>query len=97
MEKTIFTHAEEKINSYEKIIADFKAKVTNETKEDIAIYEKKLAELEQKVIDFKKKLLEYTEGGKDKWETFKRKFTHDLEELGKALKNFGVKSKDTAS
>ena len=93
MEKTIFTIAEEKINAYEKSIGELKARITNETKEDIARYEKKLAELEQKTIDMKKKLLEYKKEGTDKWDSFKLKFNHDLEELGKAFKNFMVKSK----
>jgi hypothetical protein len=93
MEKSIFTLAEEKINNYEKVIAEFKARITRETKEDLAIYEKKLAELEQKASDMKKKLVEYKEEGKEQWDSFKLKFNNDLEELGKALKNFTVKSK----
>jgi len=93
MEKTIFTIAEEKINSYEKIIVEFKARIVKETKEDIAKYEKTLAELEQKASDIKKKVHEYKEEGKDKWDAYNLKFNHDLDELGKALKNFTVKSK----
>jgi DNA-directed RNA polymerase alpha subunit len=92
--ETKFTNLfEEKIHAYEKIIAEFKTRLANETKEDIAKYEKKLAELEQKAIDMKNKLVEYKEEGKDKWDSFKLKFNHDLDELGKALKNFTVKSK----
>ena len=93
MEKTIFTIAEEKINSYEKIIVEFKARIVKETKEDIAKYENTLAELEQKASDIKKKVHEYKEEGKDKWDAYNLKFNHDLDELGKALKNFTVKSK----
>jgi hypothetical protein len=92
MEKSIFTIAEEKIGSYEKIISDFKAKITSETKDDIAKYEKKVAELEHKASDLKRKLMEFKEEGKDKWDSFKIKFNHDLDELGKALKNFTVKA-----
>jgi hypothetical protein len=93
MEKTIFTLAEEKINSYEKIIAEFKARIAKETKEDIAKYEKTLAELELKTSDMKRKLVEYKKEGIDKWDSFKLKFNHDMDELGNALKNFTVKSK----
>ncbi len=93
MEKTIFTLAEEKINSYEKIIAEFKARIANEKKENIVNYEKILVELEQKTSGMKKKLVEYKEKGIDKWDSFKLKFDHDMDELGKALKNFTVKSK----
>jgi phage shock protein A len=93
MEKTIFTLAEEKISSYEKTIGEIKAKIVQETKENIAKYEKTLAELEQKASDIKKKVHEYKEEGNDKWAAYNDKFNHDLDELGKALKNFMVKSK----
>jgi phage shock protein A len=93
MEKTIFTLAKEKINSYEKSIGELKARISNETKENLAKYENKLAELEQKTSDMKKKLEEYKEEGKEKWDFYKLKFNHDMDELGKALKNFTVKSK----
>ena len=90
MEKTIFALAEEKINSYEKIIAEFKARMSKEKKENIAKYEKSLAEVEQKASDIKKRVHEYKEEGKDKWDAYYHKFNHDLDELGKALKNFKV-------
>jgi chromosome segregation ATPase len=93
MEKTIFNLAEEKISSYEKSIGELKARIAKETKENIAKYEKTLAELEQKASDIKKKVHEYKEEGKDKWAAYNDKFNHDLDELGKALKNFVVKSK----
>jgi phage shock protein A len=93
MEKTIFTLAEEKISSYEKTIGELKAKIAQETKENIAKYEKTLTDLEQKVSEIKKKVHEYKEEGKDKWAAYNDKFNHDLDELGKALKNFMVKSK----
>jgi phage shock protein A len=93
MEKTIFTLAKEKIGSYEKSIGELKARIANETKENLAKYEKKLAELEQKTSDMKKKLEEYKEEGKEKWDSYKLKFNHDMDELEKALKNFTVKSK----
>jgi len=93
MEKTIFTLAEEKISSYEKTIGELKAKIAQETKENIAKYEKTLAELEQKANDIKKIVHAYKEEGKDKWNAYNAKFNHDLDELGKALKNFTVKSK----
>ena len=93
MEKTIFTLAEEKINSYEKSIGEFKERIAKETKENIAKYEKTLADLEQKASEIKKKVHEYKVEGKDKWAAYNDKFNHDLDELGKALKNFMVKSK----
>lgn len=93
MEKTIYTQVEEKISSYEKSIGELKAKIAHETKENIARYEKTLTEMEQKAGEIKKKVQEYKEEGKDKWVAYHDKFNHDLDELGKALKNFMVKSK----
>jgi hypothetical protein len=52
-----------------------------------------LADLEQKASEIKKKVHEYKEEGKEKWAVYNDKFNHDLDELGKALKNFMVKSK----
>jgi hypothetical protein len=52
-----------------------------------------LTDLEQKASEIKKKVHEYKEEGKDKWAAYNDKFNHDLDELGKALKNFMVKSK----
>src|ERR1035437_8136358 len=48
--------SDEKITAHEKSIAEFKAKIADEKKENRAVYEKKLAKLEQKNSDMKKKL-----------------------------------------
>jgi len=93
MNKTILTLAEEKIRAYEKSISEFKARIANETKGNKAKYEKKLVKLEQKTSNLRKKLEKYKEEGIDKWDSFKLKFNHDMDELGKALKNFSIKSK----
>ena len=93
MEKSLFTIAEEKISSYEKTIGELKAKTAQVTKENIAKYEKILTDLEQKASEIKKMVHEYKEEGKDKWAAYNDKFNHDLDELGKALKNFMGKSK----
>ena len=93
MEKTLFALAEEKISSYEKSIHELKTKIAKEAKEDIAKYEKALAEIEHKASEIKKKVHEYKEEGKDKWAAYNDKFNHDIDELGKALKNFMGKGK----
>ena len=90
MEKTIFALAEEKINAFEKSITEFKKRIATGKKENISKYEKSLAEIEQKASDIKKRVHEYKEEGKDKWDAYYHKFNHDLDELGKALKNFKV-------
>ena len=40
----------------------------------------------------KRKMDDYKEEGKEKWETFKTEFTHDMDELGTAFKNLTVKN-----
>ena len=86
------TESELKINANEKSIAEFKAKIKNEKKDSKAAYEKKLTELEQKNSDLKKKLEEFNEESEDNWKTFKNEFNNDMNELGKALKDFTVKN-----
>lgn len=41
----------------------------------------------------KKKLESYNEQGKEKWEIFKKNFSHDMDELGKSFKDLTTKSK----
>ena len=78
------------IFSYEKSIAEIKAKLENEKGENIIALEKKLAVLEQKSVNLKMKLEEYKEEGRDNWDSFKSEFNHDMEELGEAFKDLTV-------
>jgi predicted RNase H-like nuclease (RuvC/YqgF family) len=82
--------SEEKIATHNKSIAEFKARIAIKKYENKAEYEKKLVALEQKNSDLKRKLDEYKEFGKDKWETFKTEFSRDMEEIGKSLKDLMV-------
>ncbi|HBX49605.1 MAG: hypothetical protein A2275_09815 [Bacteroidetes bacterium RIFOXYA12_FULL_35_11] len=82
--------SEDKITAHRKSIADFKARIVKEKIENRENYEKKLTELDNKNTDLKKKLDEYKETGKDKWSAFKNKFKHDMDEIGKELKNFKI-------
>jgi len=85
--------AEAKIIAHNKSIADFKARIANQKMEIKAKYEKQIADLEQKNSDMKKELDNFKAEGKEKWEAFKIKFKHDLDELGKSMKAFSVKGK----
>jgi hypothetical protein len=53
------------------------------------LYEKKIEILEQQNKDLKKRIEDYETSQSD-WEKFKSEFNHDMEELGKALKDFTV-------
>lgn len=86
MENTIFTQAGEKISSFEKSIVELQERTGSKTNENIAKYEKTLADLEQKARDLKKKLEMYKDAGIEKWDFFRFKFNHDLDEIGKTIK-----------
>lgn len=68
-------------------IAELKATKIKLKKEAKADYDKTIADLEQKNTNMRTKLNDYKEEGKDKWESFKREFNHDMDELGSALKD----------
>jgi DNA anti-recombination protein RmuC len=58
-----------------------------------AKYEQTIAQLELKKNEIAKKIEGYKSDGSEKWDTFKHKLNHDLEELGKALKGFAMPEK----
>ncbi|MBA3704367.1 MAG: peptidase M23, partial [Bacteroidetes bacterium] len=82
----------EKIAANNQSIAEFNARIENEKKEAKADYKKKIAELEQKNTDMQKRMDDYKVDGKDKWETFKAEFSHDMDQLGDAFKGLTVKN-----
>lgn len=55
-----------------------------------ASYEKQIAVLEEKNSEMKIRMSEYKEDGGEKWQSFKIEFNHDMDELGKSLKDFTV-------
>ncbi len=83
--------AELKISANEKSIDELKVEIKTAGKKFKAKYEKEIVVLEQKNIELKKKISEYKYEGKDKWEEFKRGFNHDMDLVGKALKDFFAK------
>ena len=56
------------------------------------LYAKKIENIEQKNKDLRVKLDTYETNQSD-WETFKREFNHDMNELGKAFKDLTVDNK----
>jgi len=79
--------SEEKITANEKIIADLKEYSKSIKKEMKADYEKAITSLEQKNEVMKAKVKNYKNDGNEKWQSFKREFNHDMDELGQALKD----------
>lgn len=81
---------QQKIDANNKIITDFKVKIKAEKKEVKAEYNKKIEALELKNTAAKKRMDEYKEEGKDKWQSFKREVNHDMDELEKSLNDLTV-------
>jgi chromosome segregation ATPase len=52
-------------------------------------YAKKIADLEARNADLQTRMNDYEKYHSD-WETFKREFNHDMDELGKAMKDITV-------
>jgi ribosomal protein L30E len=79
--------AEIKIKDNEKRIGEFKVKIKTTSSEVKTEYEKEVVVLEQKNTELKKKIREYKFESKVKWEEFKAGFNHDMDVVGKALKD----------
>lgn len=82
------------IRANEKSIADLRLGLASVSKENKAIYEKKLAELEGKNNALKIRLTEYNEEEKDQWQSFKTEFKSDMNKLGKAFSDFTVNNQN---
>ncbi|MBK8490417.1 MAG: hypothetical protein IPL49_05775 [Saprospirales bacterium] len=87
------TESEEKINDIEIRIAELKEKMKNSGKILDGLYAQRIETLEQKNRDLRTKMANYEQNQSD-WESFKREFNHDMDELGQALKDFTVDNKN---
>lgn len=81
--------ANAKIKSNEARIAELTVSLNKPGKILDPIYKKKIETLEEQNRDLKARLDVYETNNSD-WETFKREFNRDMDELGKALKDLTV-------
>lgn len=79
-----------KIAENEKTIAELKAQRKKDGSSNPDSYTNRIAELEQKNADLKKRIHEYKQDNQEKWQSFKTEFSHDMDDLGTALKNVTV-------
>jgi exonuclease VII large subunit len=84
--QTFKRESEQTIEANEKRIDAFKEKMEKAGPKVKAKYSKEVATLEQKNRDLKKKLDEYKDEGQSKWEEFKTNFKHDMDGIGKTMK-----------
>ena len=85
--------SEVRISENERLIAAFKANLSKMEKATQVKYEKTIADLELQNIHLKQKLADYKDEEESKWQSFKREFNHDMDELGKSLKGLVVDDK----
>ncbi len=70
-------------------ISSLKEAAARQRAEARAAYKARIAELELKNTEMKVKLDEYKGEGNEKWAAFKAEFNHDMDELGRAIKDIG--------
>lgn len=80
-------YSEEQIRTNENRIDAFKERMGKVDSKTIAKYNIAVAELEQKNRELKKKLEEYKDEGESNWYEFKTNFSHDLDAVGKTMKD----------
>ena len=81
--------SDERITANEQLIADLKVYSKDKKNEAKVEYDKMIADLEAKNEAMKVRVRDYKDEGSDKWESFKREFNHDMDELGASLKDIG--------
>lgn len=75
----------------EKSIQDFKIKIASD-KKATAEYKDEIVNLEMKNQMLSQKMDGYQGDSKEKWETFKTEYMHDMESFGKAFKDLTTKN-----
>jgi hypothetical protein len=79
---------QKKIEDNKKMIADLRSKKDKVKEENKAAYDYKIDAMEKKNDEMRKKIVEnYKDEGKEKWESFKKEFNHDMDELGGSIQD----------
>jgi chromosome segregation ATPase len=90
--KLFKAESEVKINNNDSCITALRVKMKKSGKKLDEVYEKRIGELEEQNTKLKVKIDTYEKNHSD-WEAFKLEFNHDMDGLGKALKEFTVTKK----
>lgn len=85
--------SEVKISEYEIRIKALKTQMKKPGKTFDDLNKQRIEQLEQKIADLKTRMNDY-EKNQTGWESFKREFNHDMDELGTALKDLTVDNKN---
>ena len=90
--KTFRTDSEVKIKENETRIAEIKAKMMKPGHALDSLYHRRINALEEKNNNLRTKVNAYEKNQSD-WESFKREFNHDMDEMGKAFKDLTIDNK----
>ncbi|MDP1622188.1 MAG: hypothetical protein Q8M08_07600 [Bacteroidales bacterium] len=85
--------SEETIMANEKIIAEYKIKIAREKVGNRARNERRLAELEQQNSEMKRDLEDFNEVQRDKWDSFRIRFNHNMDKHAREMRDFWTKGK----
>lgn len=80
----------EKILENENAIAEKRKLIETDKSALKAAHQKQIIDLETRNKELKDKLENYKGEGKENWEEFKKEFSHDMTEIGDALKDLTV-------
>jgi signal transduction protein with GAF and PtsI domain len=81
------THTDESIAANEMSIAELNKQAENAKQSLKKQLKSEIAALERKNAEMRRRMDEYRADGNEKWQSFKREFNHDMDELGSALKD----------
>lgn len=86
------TSLNEKIASNELSIREFQTKNASLKSDAKVAYEKKISDLQAKNDSLRMRMSDFQSESKEDWEAFKSELNRDMEELGKAFKEFTIKN-----
>ena len=76
-----------RIEKNKKDIQSLKEESRNKKEDARAKYNEAVADLEKRNNRLQKKLDDYKDDSKESWQSFKREFNHDMDELGSSIKD----------
>lgn len=80
----------EKVLENERLISEKRKLIETDKSALKAAHQKEIIDLEARNKELKDKLENYKGEGKENWEEFKKEFSHDMTEIGDALKDLTV-------
>ncbi len=86
--ETFRTKTQDLFENNEKVMDDFSLRIANQKAAVKLKHEQNIAELQAKNAAMKEKLADFDENNHDQWDTFKKEFSNDMEQLGEAIRAF---------